>query len=342
MKTEIINENNKNVVKEAVKFITQNELVAIPTETVYGLGGNGLSDEACKKIFEAKNRPSDNPLILHISEVSELDRLVEEVPTKVRRALEYYWPGPLTIILKKSDIIPHTVTCGGDTVAIRMPNKEITRRIIRQSKVPIAAPSANLSGRPSPTTALDVYEDMQGKIPLIVDGGACNVGIESTVLDSTCEPNLILRPGFYSKEDLEIYFGPVEYDKSILKEGEIPKSPGQKYKHYAPSGSMEVILGNRYRVRDFFNQRARELKDKKTALITFEDNGDLANSFYKFYSLGSRDNLLEMASLIFRILRQCDDDGIENILCEGVEEKNLGIGIMNRLKKSCGGNVKII
>ena len=342
MKTVIINEKDNNVVKEAVKFITQDELVAIPTETVYGLGGNGLSDEACKKIFEAKNRPSDNPLILHISEILELDRLVEQVPEKVKRSLDYYWPGPLTIILKKSDIIPHTVTCGGDTVAIRMPNKEITRRIIRQSKVPIAAPSANLSGRPSPTTALDVYEDMQGKIPLIVDGGACNVGIESTVLDCTCEPNLILRPGFYSKEDLEIHFGKVEYDKSILKEGEIPKSPGQKYKHYAPSGSMEVILGNRYKVRDFFNQKAFELKDKKAALVTFEDNSDLGDSFYKFYSLGNRDNLMEMASLIFRILRQCDDDGIENILCEGVEEKNLGIGIMNRLKKSCGGNVNII
>lgn len=342
MKTVIINEKDNNVVKEAVKFITQDELVAIPTETVYGLGGNGLSDEACKKIFEAKNRPSDNPLILHISEVEELDRLVEQVPEKVKRSLDYYWPGPLTIILKKSDIIPHTVTCGGDTVAIRMPNKEITRRIIRQSKVPIAAPSANLSGRPSPTTALDVYEDMQGKIPLIVDGGACNVGIESTVLDCTCEPNLILRPGFYSKEDLEIHFGNVEYDKSILKEGEIPKSPGQKYKHYAPSGSMEVILGNRYKVRDFFNQKAFELKDKKAALVTFEDNSDLGDLFYKFYSLGNRDNLMEMASLIFRILRQCDDDGIEYILCEGVEEKNLGIGIMNRLKKSCGGNVNII
>lgn len=342
MKTKIINENEKNVVEEAVKCITENELVAIPTETVYGLGGNGLSDEACKKIFEAKNRPSDNPLILHISEIDELYRLVEEVPEKVRKALEYYWPGPLTIILKKSDIIPKTVTCGGDTVAIRMPKKEITRNIIRESKVPIAAPSANLSGRPSPTTAIDVYEDMKDKIPLIVDGGACNVGIESTVLDCTCEPNLILRPGFYSKEDLEIYFGSVEYDKSILKEGEIPKSPGQKYKHYAPKGFMQVILGNRYKVRDFFTEKSVELKGEKVALVTFEDNSDLADSFYKFYSLGNRDNLLQMASLIFRILRQCDDENITHIICEGVEEKNLGIGIMNRLKKSCGGNVKII
>ncbi len=326
----------------AASLIRQGELVAIPTETVYGLGGDGLSDIACKKIFEVKNRPADNPLILHISEIKELDRLVKDVSPSVLEAVENYWPGPLTIILNKSDIIPETVTAGGDTVAIRMPKNDITREIIQKAKVPIAAPSANLSGRPSPTTAMDVYEDMQDKIPLIVDGGSCTVGIESTVLDCTSKPYLILRPGFYSKEDLEIHFGKVEYDKSILKEGEIPKSPGQKYKHYAPKGRMELILGNKDKVRNYFIKRGEELSNLKTALITFSDNEDLINDFYKFYSLGDRENLLQMASLIFRILRQCDEDGVEYILCEGVEEKNLGIGIMNRLKKSSGGNLVVL
>ncbi|MDO5018120.1 MAG: L-threonylcarbamoyladenylate synthase [Lagierella massiliensis] len=338
MNTKIINEREIDVVKYASDLIKSDELVAIPTETVYGLGGNGLSDKACKKIFKAKNRPSDNPLILHISEMDDIYRLVESIDPEIRRALEFYWPGPLTIILNKSDIIPDTVTAGGETVAIRMPGTKITRDIIKASKVPIAAPSANISGRPSPTTALDVFKDMDGKIPLIVDGGNSNVGIESTVLDCTCKPRLILRPGFYSKEDLEIHFGEVHYDRSIIKEGEIPKSPGQKYKHYAPKGKMKLVLGNKYSVRDYFKEMAKKCKDKKVALISFEDNRNFSKEFYRFYSLGNRDNLLEMASLIFRILRQCDDENIEYILCEGVEEVNLGIGIMNRLKKSSSGN----
>lgn len=339
MKTEIIKEDMDKIADYAASLICQEELVAIPTETVYGLGGNGLSDIACKKIFKAKNRPSDNPLILHISSMEEINRLVRDVDNKVLKAVKNYWPGPLTVIFKKSDIIPNTVTAGGDTVAIRMPKKEITRQIIKKAQVPIAAPSANLSGRPSPTTAKDVYEDMEGKIPLIVDGGKSNVGIESTVLDCTCDPYLILRPGFYSKEDLELHFGRVEYDRFILKEGEIPKSPGQKYKHYAPKGRMELILGNNDKVREYFTKRGRQLSEFKTALITFDDNEDLKGDFYRFYSLGDRSNLLEMASKIFRILRQCDDDGLDYILCEGVEEKNLGIGIMNRLKKSSAGNM---
>ena len=193
------------LIEEAANYLRNNKLVAIPTETVYGLGANGLSETACKEIFKVKGRPQDNPLILHISKIDEIYNLIREIPEEAFPLLENLWPGPLTVVLKKKEIVPSIVTAGGDTVAIRMPSHKIARKIIEKAGIPIAAPSANLSGRPSPTTAKDVLQDLNGYIPLIIDGGQCSIGIESTVLDLTEKPYTILRPGYYDQDDLENY-----------------------------------------------------------------------------------------------------------------------------------------
>lgn len=212
--TEILKPTKENIEK-STKLILNDEIVAIPTETVYGLGANGLSDVAVSKIFKAKNRPQDNPLILHISDYDMMENLVYELNDEIKEFLNHFWPGPLTVVMKKKDIIPDAISCGLDTVAIRMPNNEIARSFIKQCGVPIAAPSANISGKPSPTTAEDVFTDMNGKISVILDGGLCNIGIESTVLDLTKKPYTILRPGFYTKEDFLKYEDEILIDDAI-------------------------------------------------------------------------------------------------------------------------------
>ena len=246
MKTEILKIDRENIdtdaIKKAANFIKSGQLVAFPTETVYGLGADGLNDEACRKIFKAKGRPSDNPLILHISHISMLDNLVEEITDKHRKLFEL-WPGPMTLIFKKSDLIPDAVTAGGDTVAIRFPSDQIARALITEADTPIAAPSANISGRPSPTKARDVYQDMDGIIPVIIDGGESNIGIESTVIDLSGDEPIILRPGFYTYEFLKDILSDMRLDDSLVDSSKIPKSPGQKYKHYAPKAKLRVFIG---------------------------------------------------------------------------------------------------
>ncbi|QQK07418.1 L-threonylcarbamoyladenylate synthase [Miniphocaeibacter halophilus] len=343
MQTEILKiddiKSDYEYIKKAADIIRKNELVAIPTETVYGLGANGLSKEACKKIFEVKGRPQDNPLILHISEIEEIKNLILELPVDVKTLLENLWPGPLTVIFNKSDIVPSVVTAGGNTVAIRMPSHNIAREIIKKSGVPIAAPSANISGRPSPTTANDVYEDLKGKIPLIIDGGQSSIGIESTVLDVTEKPYTILRPGFYDKEDLEEYLNKVVYDNALISDNIIPKSPGQKYKHYAPKANMEVIIGDNNSIKEYIRNYSKDT-NKKTAYILFEENKNILQKDDIFLSLGSKNKLNEMAHNLFRNLRLADKLKVDYIICEGIEEKGIGIGIMNRLKKSSSHNIR--
>lgn len=246
MKTEILKIDRENInndyIKKAANLIREGNLVAFPTETVYGLGADGLNNEACKKIYKAKGRPSDNPLILHISDITMLDNLVEEISDKHRKLFDL-WPGPMTLIFKKSKLIPDVVTAGGDTVAIRFPSDNIARALISEANCPIAAPSANISGKPSPTKASDVYQDMEGVIPAIIDGGESNIGIESTVIDlSTGEPT-ILRPGFYTYEFLKEILDDMRLDDSLIDSTKIPKSPGQKYKHYAPKANLRVFIG---------------------------------------------------------------------------------------------------
>lgn len=344
MKTEILNIDRKNInkayIKKASDLINEGALVAFPTETVYGLGADGLNDEACKKIFKAKGRPADNPLILHISHISMLDNLVEAISEKHRK-LFYLWPGPMTLIFKKSKLIPEAVTAGGDTVAIRFPSDEIARALISEANTPIAAPSANISGRPSPTKADDVYQDMNGIIPLIIDGGESNIGIESTVIDLSGEKPTILRPGYYTYEFLKEILPDMRLDDSLVDSTKIPKSPGQKYKHYAPKAKLRVFIGEN--VPDYLLNLAEEYKsqEKKVGILAFEEDKDKFVS-YPYISLGSRRDLSTMSHVLFSSLRQMDRLEVDIILAEGVRENHLGKSIMNRMKKAAANDVNYI
>ncbi|MEB3028735.1 L-threonylcarbamoyladenylate synthase [Parvimonas micra] len=339
--TEILKPTRENIERSA-KLILNDEIVAIPTETVYGLGANGLSDIAVSKIFKAKNRPQDNPLILHISDYDMMENLVYELSDEIKEFLNHFWPGPLTVVMKKKDIIPEAVSCGLDTVAIRMPNNEIARSFIKQCGVPIAAPSANISGKPSPTTAEDVFTDMNGKISVILDGGLCNIGIESTVLDLTKKPYTILRPGFYTKEDFLKYEDEILIDDAIVTENIIPKSPGQKYKHYAPKAKVLVISAkDRKKSSIEIEKIIKENKDLKIGIFKFDETFLNVES-ENILSLGSVFDLREMSKILFRGLREFDENNVDLIVVEGCDEKGLGFSIMNRLKKSASGNIKYI
>lgn len=344
MKTEILKIDRKNInkayIKKAADLIKEGALVAFPTETVYGLGADGLNNEACKKIFKAKGRPADNPLILHISHISMLDNLVEEISESHRKLFDL-WPGPMTLIFKKSKLIPEAVTAGGDTVAIRFPSDEIARALISEANTPIAAPSANISGRPSPTKADDVYQDMDGIIPLIIDGGESNIGIESTVIDLSGEKPTILRPGYYTYEFLKEILPDMRLDDSLVDSTKIPKSPGQKYKHYAPKAKLRVFIGEY--VPDYLLDLAEEYKSqgKKVGILAFEEDKDKFVS-YPYISLGSRRDLSTMSHVLFSSLRQMDRLEVDIILAEGVRENHLGKSIMNRMKKAAANDVNYI
>lgn len=339
--TEILKPTRENIERSA-KLILNDEIVAIPTETVYGLGANGLSDIAVSKIFKAKNRPQDNPLILHISDYDMMENLVYELSDEIKEFLNHFWPGPLTVVMKKKEIIPEAVSCGLDTVAIRMPNNEIARSFIKQCGVPIAAPSANISGKPSPTTAEDVFTDMNGKISVILDGGLCNIGIESTVLDLTKKPYTILRPGFYTKEDFLKYEDEILIDDAIVTENIIPKSPGQKYKHYAPKAKVLVISAkDRKKSSMEIEKIIKENKDLKIGIFKFDETFLNVES-ENILSLGSVFDLKEMSKILFKGLREFDEKNVDLIVVEGCDEKGLGFSIMNRLKKSASGNIKYI
>lgn len=344
MKTEILKIDRENInidaIKKAGNFIKSGQLVAFPTETVYGLGADGLNDEACRKIFKAKGRPSDNPLILHISHISMLDNLVEEITDKHRKLFEL-WPGPMTLIFKKSDLIPDAVTAGGDTVAIRFPSDQIARALITEADTPIAAPSANISGRPSPTKARDVYQDMDGIIPVIIDGGESNIGIESTVIDLSGDEPIILRPGFYTYEFLKDILSDMRLDDSLVDSSKIPKSPGQKYKHYAPKAKLRVFIGEDVPTHLLSEAEKYKSDGKKVGILAFEEDKEKFNS-YPYISLGSRKDLSTMSHVLFSSLREMDRLGVDLILAEGVKEKHLGKSIMNRMKKAAANDVNFI
>ncbi len=344
MKTEIIKIDRENIDKKSIEkaagFIKNGDLVSFPTETVYGLGADGLNNEACLKIFKAKHRPADNPLILHISHITMLDNLVEEISESHKKLFEL-WPGPMTLIFKKSKLIPDAVTAGGDTVAIRFPSDEIARDLISKSESPIAAPSANISGRPSPTKADDVYFDMDGIIPIILDGGESNIGIESTVIDFSTDEAIILRPGFYTYEFLKDIIPDIRLDDSLVDDSKIPKSPGQKYKHYAPKAKMKVFVGDdaANHIEDLARNFSKE--GKKIGILAFEEDEDKFQDFI-FLSLGSRNDLTTMSHVLFSHLRKMDKLGVDIILAEGVRENNLGKSIMNRMKKAAANDVKYL
>ena len=333
-----------SVIDEASAILARGGLVGIPTETVYGLAGDALSSEAAHKIYEAKGRPSDNPLIVHISKVEDLYKLCSKVQDEAIALANRFWPGPLTMILPKSDVVPSSTTGGLDTVAIRMPNNKIALELISKSGVYLAAPSANTSGRPSPTMASHVISDLGGKIDMIIDGGKVGIGIESSIVDLTGTIPLILRPGYITQSDLEEVIGQVEIDKAILHKnsdkGFTPKAPGMKYKHYAPKADMVVVLGDDESVINKINELASEKsKQCKIGIISTIENRDryIDNAIIKV--VGSRIDEETVANGLYKVLREFDDTDVEFIYSEGFVDDELGQAIMNRLLKAAGHNV---
>ena len=345
MKTKIVKIDRGNpdmeVLREAGQILASGGLVAFPTETVYGLGGDGLKENAAARIYAAKGRPSDNPLILHIAELPALEVLAAEVPELAYRLAEKFWPGPLTMILKKSEIVPYATTGGLDTVAIRMPSDEIAREIIRASGTYIAAPSANLSGRPSPTTAEHVIEDLSGRVEMIVDGGASDIGLESSIIDLSGETPLILRPGFITKEDFEQIVAEVEYDRAVLatkpQESVVAKAPGMKYRHYAPQGQIYIVEGETERVVSTINELSAKAAEKgvRVAVLCAEETKD-KYTCERIFSLGSLKSEKEISAHLFAALRAFDTEHITVIYSESFDNTKLHQAIMNRLRKAAG------
>lgn len=331
---------DKNLINEAANIIRTGGIVAFPTETVYGLGANGLDEEAVKNIYKAKGRPSDNPLILHISTINDLYPLVEEIPSLANVCMDRFWPGPLTIIFKKSRVVPNIITAGLDTVAIRMPDNKIAKELISQSGVPIAAPSANLSGKPSPTRGIHVIQDMMGKIEMIIDGGDTGVGLESTVLDLSTEIPTILRPGGITLEELREVIPNVIQDRSITNKEETPKSPGQKYRHYAPNAEMILYTGDVEKIVEEIRRTSKKLINdgKIVGIMATEETKDNYIEGNILVS-GSRLKRETIAHDLFDILRCFDELNVDIILAEGVSFDNIGMAIMNRMVKAASGKV---
>ncbi len=346
MKTKILkieNPNDLEKIKIAAKALRDGKLVVFPTETVYGLGGDGLNPKTCKNIYLAKGRPSDNPLILHIARNDQLEALVREIPEVAKKCMEKFWPGPLTMIFNRSDIVPDEATGGLDTVAIRMPSHKIANAILNEADIPVAAPSANTSGRPSPTNANHVIDDLFSKVDYIVDSGFTDVGIESTVLDVTVDPPMILRPGGITLEMLEDAVGTVLTDNTAIDANDkrVPKSPGQKYKHYAPKAEAYCFAGNLKNIVNTINKKIKDQPGKKIAVLATEETQKDYLGAYKVINLGSRENMPQIAHNLFYALRECDELNVDLIYAEGFEFRGIGTGIMNRLLKACGGKITL-
>lgn len=331
MKTEILDGGSKQDIEKAAEILKKGGLVAIPTETVYGLAANALSPTSVLRIFEAKHRPADNPLIVHISRFEEIYKLVKAVPEQAKELADRYWPGPLTIILPKSDIIPKEVSAKMDTVAVRMPSHPVARAIIEKSGLPLAAPSANSSGLPSPTSAKHVLDDMDGRIEAIVDGGVCDVGIESTVVTLATNPPRLLRPGGITHEQLEAVLGHVEIDHAVLselREGEKPTSPGMKYKHYSPKAEVYIVNGS---LPSFKYQLDSDLREGDAALCFEGEEKELSVPCLSF---GEQSSSVQQAHRLFDALRKFDEMGVNRVFVRAPSAEGVGLGVYNRLLRA--------
>lgn len=346
MKTKIIkiDENNidEEAVREAGEMIKKGGLVAFPTETVYGLGGDALNESSSRKIYAAKGRPSDNPLIVHITNMDALSKIVREIPREAYLLAKEYWPGPLTMIFHKSEAVPLATTGGLSTVAVRMPSHRTARAFIDAAGGYVAAPSANRSGRPSPTVAKYVIEDLEGQVDMIIDGGEVNIGLESTIIDLTGDSPMILRPGYITEEMLAETIGKVETDKTLLEENssEAPKAPGMKYRHYAPKGSLTIVEGSPSHVVEYINEKLLSLKQEgiKTGVIaTDETAGGYLGDIVK--STGKRQDEEAAARCLFRILREFDDENVQVMFAESFPREGIGQAVMNRLLKAAGHHI---
>lgn len=324
----------KNRIRKAAAVIRNGGTAAFPTETVYGLGADALNPKAVKKIFIAKGRPSDNPLIIHICDIEDVFRLSLEVPPIAKKIIQKYWPGPLTIILKKSKLVPHITTGGLETVAIRMPSHKIARSLITESATPIAAPSANLFGKPSPTLAEHVLEDLDGKIDLLIDGGKTNIGLESTVIDLTSNIPVILRPGKISYEELRL-LGKIKLHKFLYGrkiKNLVHKSPGMKYKHYSPNAKIILVTGSSKKCAVKISNLIKKYHEekKRVGVITTSKKTHYKSDMTQF--IGQDNNTI--ARNLFISFRKFDKKGIDVIIVKEIKDTNLGFAIMNRLKKA--------
>ena len=336
------NKINEEIIEEAGMILKNGGLVAFPTETVYGLGADALKEEAAMKTYAAKGRPSDNPLIVHIAEYEDLRKIAVNIPAETDALAAHFWPGPLTMIFEKSEVVPYGTTGGLDTVAVRMPTDEVARALIRAAGGFVSAPSANTSGRPSPTLAEHVAEDLGGKIDMILDGGAVEIGLESTILDMTVTPPMILRPGAITAEMFEEVIGKVDVDETLLvaESEKAPKAPGMKYRHYAPKADLSIVEGPMELVIDAINQMSAErmAKGHRVGVIgTQETVGRYKADVVK--SIGTRADEATIANHLYAVLREFDDAEVEYIYSESFAAGGIGSAIMNRLLKAAGHHV---
>lgn len=338
-------EKQREHLEEAGRILREGGLVAFPTETVYGLGGDALNPGSSRKIYAAKGRPSDNPLIVHICRWEDLAKIAAEIPEAAEKLARRFWPGPLTMVLHKSEQVPYETTGGLDTVAVRMPEHPVALELIRAAGGFVAAPSANTSGKPSPTLAAHVLEDMNGRIEMILDGGAVNIGLESTIVDLTSDKPEVLRPGYITREMLEEVLGEVETDVTILSadSGQAPKAPGMKYRHYAPLGELTVVAGECRQVTLWINenlQRHQALGKKTGVICTDETSGGYRADSVK--NIGKRDDEARIARELYRILREFDEEQVDIIYSEAFDTSGVGQAIMNRLLKAAGHHIEYV
>ena len=348
MQTQVVKITNikaqKHMLEEAGAIIRRGGLVAFPTETVYGLGANGLDGLACKGIYAAKGRPSDNPLILHVASRHMIGAIAAEVTPLAEKLLAAFCPGPITLIMKRKPSVPDEITGGLPTVGIRMPESDVARAFIKAAGVPVAAPSANISGRPSPTTAEAVLHDLEGRVPLILDGGPCHFGVESTIVDCTGEIATVLRPGAVTLEMLKSALGNAKLDPAIATahdEGIAPRAPGMKYRHYAPRAPLTLITGEPRQLAPAFRRASAEADTTVGIIVSRELSEELADFIPKqlVAVYGARDDFSTIAAKLYDSLMYFDDTETEVLFAEGVREEGLGLAIMNRLRKASGGRI---
>lgn len=344
MITEVVKIDELNIdmekIRKAADILKKGGLVAFPTETVYGLGANGLDAEACRKIYEAKGRPSDNPLILHIGKTEQLLQIASEISENAKKIMDAFWPGPITLIFKKKNIVPDSVSGHFGTVAVRFPSNIIARTLFWEARLPIAGPSANISGKPSPTKAEHVFHDMNGKIEMIIDGGSCDFGLESTILDVSCEKAALLRPGAVTREMIENVIGKIDVDEAVYKKvtgNAAPKAPGMKYKHYSPDADVKLVKGESKKVTEKINELLSEAKSKglKTGVLATEETKMFYNADFVL-SAGRRNDEKEIGANLFDILRKFDELGADIVFSETFGYSGEGMAIMNRLNKAAG------
>ena len=349
MKTEYVTIDERSPDMDALHYagqiIKEGGLVAFPTETVYGLGADALNEKAAAKIYEAKGRPSDNPLIVHITDMADLSRIVRKVPESALVLSEELWPGPLTMIFEKKEIVPDATTGGLSTVAVRFPSNRIAQLLIMESGGFIAAPSANRSGRPSPTLAEHCREDLDGRVDMIIDGGPVGIGVESTIIDMTAKRPELLRPGFVTMEMLEQLLDGIDRDPSLDRTGmpdelspaPAPRAPGMKYRHYTPRGEMVLVDGDHEAAKEYISGRINEEKEKgkKTAVICADEDRERFGADIVL-SYGRRNDYACLARNLFTLLRTCDEKGADVIFAETVPGNGLGDALMNRMRKTAG------